>query len=151
MNASVAISLLGQVKNKFGLKVNKHHIRKGLATLKFPGRFQLLSRKPYIIFDGAQNYVSAKALRDAYMEIFKRKCSCIILGVSADKDVEAITRELYPITERMIFTRSDSPRALEPELLAKRANPLVSRDYICYDIKDALKFAKLLRAEAEIY
>jgi len=142
MNASVAISLLGQVKNKFGLKVNKHHIRKGLATLKFPGRFQLLSRKPYIIFDGAQNYVSAKALRDAYMEIFKRKCSCIILGVSADKDVEAITRELYPITERMIFTRSDSPRALEPELLAKRANPLVSRDYICYDINDALKFAK---------
>jgi dihydrofolate synthase/folylpolyglutamate synthase len=140
-NAAVAICLLDQIKGKFGFKIEKGHVRKGLADANLPGRFQVLSRNPYIILDGAQNRASAKALRAACNEIFKKKCSCIVLGVSADKDVEAIIRELSPLAERIIFTRADSPRALEPELLAQKAAFLRNRHYLCYDIKDALKFA----------
>jgi len=142
-NAAVAISLLDQIKAKFRFKVEKHHVRRGLANVNLPGRFQVLSKNPYIILDGAQNRASAKALRAACNEIFKKKCSCMILGVSADKDVEAIVRELSPLTERIIFTRADSPRALEPELLARKADFLRNRHYLCYDIEDALKFASV--------
>lgn len=141
INVAVAICLLDQIKRRFGFKVEKRHVRRGLADVDLPGRFQVLSRKPYIILDGAQNRASAKALRAACDEIFKKRCSCIVLGVSADKDVEAIIRELSPLAERIIFTRADSPRALEPELLARKAAFLRNRYYLCYDIKDALKFA----------
>ncbi len=140
-NAAVAICLLDQIKGKFGFKIEKGHVRRGLADADLPGRFQVLSKNPYIILDGAQNCASAKALKAAYNEIFKEKCSCIVLGVSADKDVEAIVRELSPLAERIIFTRADSPRALELESLARKVAFLRNRYYLCYDIKDALKFA----------
>ncbi len=148
INASVAIGLLDHIKEKFTFKVNKSHIRRGLAKAIFSGRFQVLSRSPYIIFDGAQNHASAKALRGAYIEIFKRKCTCMILGVSADKDATAIIRELSPIAQRIIFTRADSPRALKPESLIRSVSASANKNYICYDVKDALKFAKAFAGTA---
>ena len=140
-NAAVAISLAEQINSRFGLAIEEGHVRSGLADVNLVARFQVLSKNPYIILDGAQNHASAKALRAVYSEIFNKKCSCIVLGVSADKDVKAIVRELSPLTERIICTRADSPRALAPELLARKSAFSRNKYYLCYDVKDALKFA----------
>jgi dihydrofolate synthase/folylpolyglutamate synthase len=41
----------------------------------------------------------------------------LVLGVSQDKDIRGILKELLPSASRIILTKAQSPRALEPEAI----------------------------------
>ena len=142
INARCAIKIAELLKNKFGFNILEKNIQKGLAQVKFPGRFQIISKNPYVVLDGAQNKASAKALKNTFKEFFKKKKLILILGISSDKDIEAIGRELCPLAESVIFTKANSQRALEPAILAQKLSRFCKNYYVAYDSKDALKFAK---------
>jgi len=79
---------------------------------------EILSREPLVVADGAHNPYSAQILREALEEWFPGRRWVLVFGASADKDVTGMLRVLLPISDYVIVTRSDHPRAAAPVKMA---------------------------------
>ena len=93
-------------------------IEAGLAKTDWPGRLQVLRRRPLLVIDGAHNRDSANKLKEALKQYFHFDNLILIIGTSADKDVTGIIEELAPLAHEVIVTRSRHPRATKPGVLA---------------------------------
>ena len=95
----------------------------GVAAVQWPGRLQIVARRPWIVLDGAQNAASAIALRDAVRALWPGHPVHLIIGISADKDVEGLAQALAPLAASVTATRSHHPRALPILELSARLQP----------------------------
>jgi dihydrofolate synthase/folylpolyglutamate synthase len=117
-NAALAIGLV-EIAEQHGLEVGEEAIRKGLAEVRWPGRFQIVSRRPTIILDGAHDELGAAALVRTLEATIPGRRIILVLGLHGDKDASAIAGQLCPVADRVICTASSSPRALEAEELQR--------------------------------
>jgi dihydrofolate synthase/folylpolyglutamate synthase len=101
------------------LGARKSAIEAGLCGTHWPGRLQVLRRRPLLVVDGAHTPDSARALSDALREYFHFDNLVLIIGASADKDTGGVAAELAPLASRVIATRSRHPRAANPEAVAR--------------------------------
>ena len=109
-NARTAISALRI------LGVPAAAIRKGIASVEWPGRIERISNDPEIILDGAHNPAGARALA-AYIDKFYAGQSIrLIYGAMRDKAVEEVAGILFPRFGEVIVTAPQQPRALAPEV-----------------------------------
>ena len=128
------------------LKIDASYIRSGLLKARNMGRFELVSKNPYIIFDGAHNESGTSALTDSLERYFPDKKLSIIYGCMADKDLESSLRifKQKGYLEKVKFftvTVKDNPRAEKSEILSKKLSEAGFCAESCHDIKDALKKA----------
>ena len=100
------------------LGISKESIEVGLANTYWPGRLQVLRRRPLLVVDGAHTADSARKLKEALEQYFHFDRILFIIGTSADKDMKSIIAELAPIAGVVIATRSRHPRATDPEVVA---------------------------------
>jgi dihydrofolate synthase/folylpolyglutamate synthase len=124
-NAAVAYAALAQLRAA-GLPLAAGAVREGLRTVRWPGRFEIVSRRPYVVVDGAHNADSARRLAAALAGVFPGRRTCLVFGASADKDVAGMLAALLqPGTgvTRVLLTQAVHPRAMEPEVLARLADP----------------------------
>ena len=119
-NAAVAIGLV-ELASRHGVAVGEEAVRAGIEQVRWPGRFQIVSRRPHIVLDGAHDEIGARALAKTMEAVFPGRRVLLVLGVQLDKDAEAIAEELCPLADRVIATASSSPRALEASELQKIA------------------------------
>jgi dihydrofolate synthase/folylpolyglutamate synthase len=101
-------------------------IRRGLASARWPGRFQVVAGAPPLVLDGAHNPGGARALADSLAAYFPGQRFGFVLGMSADKDLAGILAPLLPLAERVVFTASANPRAADPGRLAALARHLAT-------------------------
>ena len=116
-NAATAVAAVEILADR-GVVASAESIAAGLAQVHWPGRLQVLKRKPWFIVDCAHNAYSAKRLVEALKQYFDFDRAVLILGVSSDKDVAGIVAELAPLSSIAIVTCTYHPRALEPARLA---------------------------------
>ncbi|MFH1440880.1 MAG: folylpolyglutamate synthase/dihydrofolate synthase family protein [Candidatus Omnitrophota bacterium] len=117
MNAVTAIAAVEALQS-YGICVSPKCIKNGLYNTIWPGRCEVVSKSPLIVLDGAQNAASMRALKNALAEKFKYKELILVLGVSSDKDIAGICAQLRDFSDEIILTRSNNPRAYNPEKLA---------------------------------
>ena len=101
----------------FGVKISPEAIKRGLRNTRWPGRLQILSQRPKVILDAAHNQASASALKEALDKFFKFRKLILVFGVSQDKDVKGILRELLPQAAEVVLTKTQNPRAMEPRII----------------------------------
>lgn len=70
------------------LGIDKKHIINGIYNAQNPGRFEILSQAPLIIFDGAHNPNGIKALTDTVNSYFKGERLNIIMAFMKEKDAD---------------------------------------------------------------
>ena len=129
------------------MTISEEAIRAGIKTAVWPGRLEVVSRRPLVVLDGAQNRASAKALADAVKKIFKYKKLKLVLGVSKDKDIEGLLEELLPISDSVIVTRSKvAERAADPESIKNMIG--ASREAVTTSCVDEALDAALSQAGA---
>ena len=116
-NATSALAALDILRRR-GFCIPAEAVREGLRSVYWPGRLEILSREPLVIGDGAHNPYSARVLRRALEEWFPDRRWVMIFGASADKDIAGMLDVLLPISDYIIVTRSDHPRAASPVELA---------------------------------
>jgi len=116
-NATNAIAAL-DIMHQRGFHIPIEAVHEGLRSVCWPGRLEILSRKPLVVVDGAHNSYSAQVLRRALEEWFPDRRWMLVFGASADKDIAGMLKVLLPISEYTIVTRSDHPRAASPVELA---------------------------------
>ncbi|MBF0532037.1 MAG: bifunctional folylpolyglutamate synthase/dihydrofolate synthase [Candidatus Omnitrophica bacterium] len=109
-NAAAAIGAV-EALNRQGFSVAPEHIRSGLLKTKWPGRFEIFSRDPYVILDAAHNADSARVLAETFSALFPGAKATLVIGLSADKDSAAFCRVMDPIAEKIVATKSRHPRA----------------------------------------
>ena len=116
-NAATAIAALTALRRK-GWRISEADIRDGFAELNWPGRMEELGRRPLVIADGAHNGDSARRLREGLVKYFDFRKAVLVVGVSADKNVEDIASELTPLATRVVLTKSRHMRAADPSKIA---------------------------------
>ncbi|HEY5625856.1 MAG TPA: cyanophycin synthetase [Dehalococcoidia bacterium] len=99
-------------------KISDEAIRRGLASVSWPGRLEVLHQSPLVIADGAHNRDSARRLADALRDYFGAERVTFVVGSSSDKDVRGVAEELAPLATLVFAARSAHPRSLEPSEIA---------------------------------
>lgn len=118
MNAATALGLIESLMF-YDIMIGADAIRLGLKNASWPGRMQVLRKSPYVVLDGAQNRASAFALAKAVREYFEYDKLILVLGISNDKDIKGVCGELSPVSDKVILTKANIPRAEEPGAIKK--------------------------------
>ncbi|MCS7198469.1 MAG: bifunctional folylpolyglutamate synthase/dihydrofolate synthase [Candidatus Bipolaricaulota bacterium] len=107
------------------LRLPEEAVREGLEQARWPGRFEVVQREPFVmVLDGAHNPPAIQALRDdlrRYREKYSLTKCTLLFGVLKDKDYSTMAQTLFPDFQEIILVKPDSPRALEPEVLRRWA------------------------------
>jgi dihydrofolate synthase/folylpolyglutamate synthase len=112
-----------------------------VAEVEWPARFEVLSRDPLLVVDGAHNVDSAQRLRQTLSDYFPGRDVTLIFGVSGDKDVEGMLGELLPGVRHVIVMQSSHPRAAPVEDLLSIVTKWGRQPHIAEDADRALDMA----------
>ncbi len=131
INASTAIGIIEALKLK-GVVVPERAVRNGIRDTRWPGRLEVIERRPFVVLDGAHNKASARILIESIKKIFRYRRLILLLGVSKDKDIRGILEELLPWSDTVILTRSKvTSRALDP---VKMEEDILNMDHGVKDV-----------------
>ena len=119
LNAACAVAAIRLAR----IKVSRSAIKNGLRKTAWPGRFQIISKKPLIIVDGAHNPAGVKSLRVTIREQFPDKFT-VIFGCQKTKDFKKMLREIKPVAARLIITQSSHLQAADLKFGAVRTNSI---------------------------
>lgn len=115
-NAALALTALEALREK-DWRIPDEALRRGLAEVRWPGRFEVLGRDPVFLLDGAHNAHGMRAAAESLQTLFPGRRLTFLLGVLADKDAGEMLDLLAPLAERVFVLRPDSPRAMDPAAL----------------------------------
>lgn len=146
------ISLLGkyQVKNarnvllameilkKSGVEISEAAIRLGLKRAVWHARFEVLSREPLVIYDGAHNREGVDALLASVREYFSDTSVICLSGTLADKEYDHTAEVITEIAARAYTITPDNPRALSAADFASYIESLGTKAYPSDSIADAV-------------
>lgn len=129
-NACAVLSAI-DVLNKYGFSVPDNAVREGLSAARWQGRFEIISREPLVIFDGAHNPQGIDAAADSVKRYFGDRKIYALTGVLRDKDYKYIAKRLSEIACRAFVMTPDNPRALSAREYAAEleANGVVCTAY----------------------
>lgn len=116
-NAAVALAALELVSDHF--PTSEHAVRKGLATVYWPGRFEVMLDRPTVILDGAHNGEGVKALVDELGDRAHGRKIKVLFAAMADKEWDLMVNTLVKIADEIVFTRVDMERSADPKQLAE--------------------------------
>jgi len=153
INASTAVGIIEALR-EYGIHIGITAIRKGLLNTRWPGRCEVVCQRPWVILDGAQNAASAETIKDVLRRDFSYKKLFLILGVSSDKDIRGICRQVCPMADKIILTRSTNPRAariLDMERAIRSFIPESGKDIIRTENSgEAISIARALADEQDL-
>jgi len=143
-NAAVAIAALEAMRAQ-GWRLDEPVIRRGLQRVIWPGRFDVVMRRPTVILDCAHNELSIEALLETlWIEFGCGVRPRLVFGCLEDKNWARMAELLAPRVRDVILTRVKPKRPLEPECLLPWFAPVVSTRVI----REPLRAVEQVMAEA---
>ncbi|MBE6533768.1 MAG: bifunctional folylpolyglutamate synthase/dihydrofolate synthase [Ruminococcaceae bacterium] len=140
-NVAIVVRAIDLLREK-GFKISDEALRSGFLNAKWQGRFEILSREPLIIFDGAHNPQGIEAAVESIKLYFKEQKVCIVTGVLRDKDYTHIAKMLATVASKAFTFTPDSPRALNAEDYAQTLSTAGISAEPFATVRDALSKAK---------
>ena len=110
-NVLSAVTILRESR----LKIPDKAVYDGLKNAKWYGRFEKVSEKPLILFDGAHNPQGVRIAVDSIKTYFPHQKVLLCTGVLQDKDYTDISNMLAEVAEKAFTVTPNSPRALPAE------------------------------------
>ncbi len=137
-NAAVAVAAV-EALSEAG--VPHAAIQAGLASVSWPGRLEVVQRRPVVVLDGAHNVPAAQALRAALAAWWPERPLHVLMGLSADKAVADVAAVLAAGAASVVCTKSRHPRACDPQRLADACAPHGPAPTVIPEAADALTYA----------
>jgi len=101
------------------LPVAMQEVRRGIAEVTLPGRFQVLPGRPQVILDVAHNVEAARNLAENLAASGFAPETIAVCGMLRDKDISGVLRALAPRITRWHFASLPGPRAASAADLAE--------------------------------
>lgn len=105
-------------------------VREAFAGIEAPGRLEHVRAAPTVLLDSAHNPAGARALASTVDDEFAFRRLAAVVGVMDDKDARGILDALEPVASEIVVTRTSSPRAMDPEVLAELAKSIFGEDRV---------------------
>jgi dihydrofolate synthase / folylpolyglutamate synthase len=118
-NAAIA---LAAAEAFFGRPLEHEIVADVFASVRSPGRLEVVAHQPLVLLDGAHNVAGAHALTTALRDEFPAGLRTLVIGLLREKD-PAEMLEAFDVTScaHLVCCRPPSQRALAPELVADAA------------------------------
>ncbi len=133
-NAATALTAVDRL-NALGFKISEDSVYTGLSRVTRKAGFEMLSKSPMIIYDGAHNPHGMEKAAESIREYFSTSKIILLMGVMADKDYRKMTETIAPLTRKVITVTPNTPRALNADKLARYFTSLGVSATPCSDIK----------------
>jgi dihydrofolate synthase/folylpolyglutamate synthase len=124
-----------------GALIRAADIAAGLTVVDWPGRLQVLRRRPWLVVDGAHNTYSMRKLGEALREYFKYDRLTLVLGFSGDKDVPGMVAEVVKMTGDIILVASRHPRSVKTALLVEEFRKHGIEPRLAEGVREAVRLA----------
>ncbi len=150
-NAACALAAL-ELAGTRGLAVGEEAVREGLRAVRWPGRLELVSRKPDVWLDGAHNPQAAEALAAHLTTLSAGRTAVasgrliLVVGMMRDKDRKGVLVPLaaVPGVSHLVVTSAAHPRAADPRELARDCEGLGVPVTVRPMVVEAFAYAKNL-------
>jgi dihydrofolate synthase/folylpolyglutamate synthase len=145
-NAAVVLAVIKTLTQK-GWKIDKQDIYDGMRDVTWPGRFDVVGKKPLFIIDGGHNPQCIEALVKNIGDYLAGKRVIALTGVLADKDYGDMYRPVMPLVEQFVCVTPPNPRRLLARELAEHLTKTGAKATACEEIADGVKLAVELAGE----
>ena len=145
-NASVVLSIADTLIGE-GWNISEQNIYDGIRDVRWPGRFDIVCRKPLFIIDGGHNPQCIEALVKNIRDYLAGKKVIALTGVLADKDYADMYKPVMPLVDRFVCITPPNPRKLEAEQLAQYLRQAGAQAQASESILDGVKKAMDLAGE----
>lgn len=136
---------------KWEFPVSEEKLRQGMAQARWPGRFDIVGRKPYFILDGAHNEDAARRLAQSVEFFFSGRRIIYIMGMLRDKEYEKVIGLTQGLADQIItVTPPANPRALSAYELAAAVSKVHPKVTSADSLEEAVEMARLLADKEDV-
>lgn len=126
-------------------------VYEGLHNAIIPGRFEIISKKPLIVIDGAHNEPASLRLRKSIKRYFTDRKLIFIMGVLKDKEYDKVIENTCDLAWQVITVTSPMRnRALPAIDLAKSVSRVNGNVTAADSVEEALELALMLSDEETV-
>jgi dihydrofolate synthase/folylpolyglutamate synthase len=138
-NAAAALCALDALRERLPLAMQD--VRRGLAEVSLPGRFQVLPGRPQVVLDVAHNVEAARTLADNLLSSGYAEETIAVCGMLRDKDIGGVLRALAPRVTRWHFASLPGPRGAPAAALRQELGEGDEHDSVSEALAAALESA----------
>ena len=124
-----------------GRNISADAVARGLAAARWPGRLELVRRRPDLIIDGGHNPQCIEALVKNIDDYLQGKDLTVLTGVLGDKDYHCMYKNVAPYAKEFITITPDNPRAMQAADLAAYLRGFGKPVTACGVVEDGVKLA----------
>jgi len=141
-NASVAI-FVARILNNLGYCLDEAHIRAGLKSVVFQGRFDIRevnirSKKIKLIIDGAHNVQGINVFLKTFKQLgFASNKKIFVFAVMKEKKYNVMIKKIVPFAKMVILPYVSNNRAIVPMILKQKFLKYIDQNKIY--IADSVK------------
>lgn len=142
-NAAEALECVDILRQK-GYKIEETEVKKGLKTVIHKARFETLSEKPRIIFDGGHNEDAINNLVKTINQYYDEKRKVFILSILKRKDYKKVIEILSKVENSVfIFTSGKTEEEyVTKEELYEEAKKYLKDNIYKENLENAIRIAK---------
>lgn len=148
-NAATAVMALEALATR-GVDVGPDEVERGLERVRWPGRLEVVGRRPLLILDGAHSADAARRLRETLFEDLSFSRCILVVGLSKDKNADAFAAELRALNPSVIAVRASHPRAAPASSVAASFAAVDAPALVCGDVRGAIDAALRLAAPDDL-
>lgn len=145
-NAAVVLEVVDKLR-ALGYALPKSDVERGLYSVSWPARFEIVSTEPPFVVDGGHNPQCAESAADSLRRYFPNMRRILLVGVLADKDYGNMFEILSDLADEFVCISPDSPRALPAETLAEHLKRYGKPTAICQSPEDGVELSKALAGD----
>lgn len=142
-NAMLAVRAMEEL-NAIGFAVKERAIYQGLLKAAWPGRFQVLLKKPVLIADGAHNRDGAAKLAESIRFYFTNRRIIYIIGMLRDKEQDEILKVTCPLAGQVLTVPTRGERGMPSYELACIASQYHKQVTALDSVQEAVELALLM-------
>lgn len=120
INSSLALKALVLLDER-SLVIDWEQALTGIKRTRLAGRFELISRQPDIILDGAHNPAAMQTFLDTVESLYADREKYLVFGAFKDKAIDKMIEQCIPYFKSITLTSFDHPRAADQAIWERYA------------------------------
>lgn len=150
LNAASAVGAV-EALSFHGITISRKAIVDGLRRARWPGRLEIMRRRPLVVLDCAKDIEAARAVKEALLGEFTYERLIAVVSISSDKNIPAMIEQIAQAADLFVITAHRvMGRAADPSLIAKEVERHSKPYEIVDDVKDAVRRGMELAGEGDM-
>jgi dihydrofolate synthase/folylpolyglutamate synthase len=112
-NAATAVRAAELALAAVGEELPEQAVRHGLEHVRWPGRLEVVRRRPLVIVDGLHTPLAARRFHEAVRALALPRRRVYVVGLLAGRDLDAIASALVSEGDEVVVAAPSSPRAAD--------------------------------------